>query len=96
MAAWADERKLRISYEARATAKAFEMDVIEFKTSGNIKIKDINIKYFEVDHKPVKYAYGFCFTNKNKKLTISGDTKPCENLMNMCENRLCAKICENV
>jgi len=81
MDAWADERKLRISYEARATAKAFEMDVIEFKTSGNIKIKDINIKYFEVDHKPVKYAYGFCFTNKNKKLTISGDTKPCENLM---------------
>ena len=57
------------------------MDVIEFKTSGNVKIKDINIKYFEVDHKPVKYAYGFCFTNKNKKLTISGDTKPCENLM---------------
>ena len=79
--AWADERKLRISYEARATAKAFKMDVIEFKTSVNIKIKDLNIKYFEVDHKPVKYAYGFAFTNKNKKLTISGDTKPCENLM---------------
>jgi ribonuclease Z len=81
MDAWSDERKLRISYEARATAKAFEIDVIEFKDSGNIKIKDINVKYFEVDHKPVKFAYGFCFTNKNKKLTISGDTKPCENLM---------------
>jgi len=81
MDAWADERKLRISYEARATAKAFEIDVIEFKTSGNIIIKDINVKYFEVDHQPVKYAYGFSFTNKNKKLTISGDTKPCENLM---------------
>ena len=43
MAAWADERKLRISYEARATAKAFKMDVIEFKASGNIKIKDIKL-----------------------------------------------------
>ncbi|MDC6448344.1 MBL fold metallo-hydrolase [Alphaproteobacteria bacterium] len=81
MDAWSDERKLRISYEARASAKAFDIDIIEFKSVGNIKIKDINIKYFEVDHKPVKYAYGFCFTNKNKKLTISGDTKPCENLM---------------
>mgnify|MGYP001404689020 FL=1 len=81
MDAWSDERKLRISYEARATAKAFRMQVVEFKTLGNIKIKDINIKFFEVDHKPVKYAYGFCFTNNNKKLTISGDTKPCENLM---------------
>jgi len=81
MDAWADERKLRISYEARASAKAFDIQVIEFKSIGNIKIKDLSIKYFEVDHKPVKYAYGFCFTNKNKKLTISGDTRPCENLM---------------
>ena len=81
MDAWADERKLRISYESRASAKAFDIQVTEFKSIGSIKIKDLSIKYFEVDHKPVKYAYGFCFTNKNKKLTISGDTKPCENLM---------------
>ena len=81
MDAWADERKLRISYESRSSAKAFDIQIIEFKSIGNIKIKDLNIKYFEVDHKPVKFAYGFCFTNKNKKLTISGDTRPCENLM---------------
>ena len=81
MDAWAEERKLRISYESRASAKAFEMQVTEFKSIGSIKIKDVNIKYFEVDHKPVKYAYGFCFTNNSKKLTISGDTRPCENLM---------------
>ena len=81
MDAWADERKLRIAYESRASAKAFDMQVTEFKSIGTIKIKDLNIKYFEVDHKPVKFAYGFSFTNKNKKLTISGDTRPCENLM---------------
>ena len=81
MNAWYEERKLRISYEARASTKAFDIKVIEFKSIGNVRIKDLNIKYFEVDHKPVKFAYGFCFTNKNKKLTISGDTKPCENLM---------------
>lgn len=81
MDAWADERRLRISYESRASAKAFDIQVTEFKSIGNIKIKDLNVKYFEVDHKPVKFAYGFSFTNKNKKLTISGDTKPCENLM---------------
>ena len=81
MDAWADERKLRIFYEARASTKAFQIDVNEFNSLGNIKIKDLKIKYFEVDHKPVKYAYGFTFNNNNKKLTISGDTKPCENLM---------------
>ena len=81
MDAWAEERKLRISYEARASTKAFKIDVIEFKSFGEIKVKDLKIKYFEVDHKPVKYAYGFAFIHNNKKLTISGDTKPCENLM---------------
>jgi len=81
MDTWADERKLRISYEARASTKAFKIDVIEFKSLGEIKVKDLKIKYFEVDHKPVKYAYGFAFIHNNKKLTISGDTKPCENLM---------------
>ena len=81
MDTWADERKLRISYEARASTKAFKIDVIEFKSLGQIKVKDLKIKYFEVDHKPVKYAYGFAFIHNNKKLTISGDTKPCENLM---------------
>ena len=29
----------------------------------------------------MKYAYGFNFFYKNKKLTISGDTRPCENIM---------------
>ena len=81
MDTWADERKLRIAYEARASTKAFKIDVIEFKSFGEIKVKDLKIKYFEVDHKPVKYAYGFAFIHNNKKLTISGDTKPCENLM---------------
>ena len=81
MDAWADERKLRISYEARESTKAFNIQVIEFNSVGSVYIKDIKIKYFEVDHKPVKFAYGFCFTSNNKKLTISGDTKPCENLM---------------
>ena len=86
MNAWEDERELRISYEARSSIKAFKIIVKEFKSEGNIKIKDLKIKYFEVDHKPVKYAYGFCFLNNKKKLTISGDTRPCENIMKYGQN----------
>ena len=82
MNAWKDERRQRINFESRSSTKAFKIIVKEFKSIGNIKIKDLNIKYFEVDHKPVKYAYGFNFFTKNKKkLTISGDTRPCENLI---------------
>ena len=44
-------------------------------------VNDIKVEYFKVDHKPIKDAYGFNFQHKNKKLSISGDTKPCDNLM---------------
>ena len=81
MTAWQDERLLRIEYEKRSSVKAFDIKVKEFRKYGKIKIKDQIIEYFEVDHKPVKYAYGFNFYHNNKKLTISGDTKPCENLL---------------
>ena len=79
--AWKSERKLRISYEKRKSSKALNYKVYEFKKEGFININDIKIKYFEVDHKPVPYAYGFSFFSNNKKLTISGDTRPCESLM---------------
>ena len=84
--AWKSERKLRISYEKRKSSKALNYKVYEFKKEGFININDLKIKYFEVDHKPVPYAYGFSFFNQNKKLTISGDTRPCESLMLNAQN----------
>ena len=81
MNSWKEERNLRINYEQRSSVQAFNIKVREFKKYGIIKIKDLKIEYFEVDHKPVKYAYGFNFYNNNKKLTISGDTRPCDNLI---------------
>ena len=83
---WKNERKLRISYEKRKSTKALNYKVYEFENVGKIKINDIKIKYFEVDHKPVNFAYGFSFFNNNKKLTISGDTRPCESLMINAQN----------
>ena len=86
MDSWKEERAQRISYEARSSTQAFKIKVIEFKSFGKIKINDLSIKYFEVDHKPVKFAYGFNFFHNKKKLTISGDTKPCENIMKFGHN----------
>jgi len=81
MQAWKNERKNRIDYENRSSTKAFEIKVYEFDKYGKIKVGDFLIEYFEVDHKPVKYSFGFNFFFKDKKITISGDTKPCNNLM---------------
>ena len=81
MDTWKDERLQRITFESRSSTTAFKIQVKEFNQYGKIKIKDLNITYFEVDHQPVKHAFGFNIFHKNKKLTISGDTRPCENIM---------------
>ena len=60
------KENLRIKYESRSSIKAFKPVIKEFNSFGSIKIKDINIQYFEVDHKPVKYAYGFNFYIRKK------------------------------
>jgi len=86
METWKEERNQRINYEARSSTSAFKIKITEFNKYGTINIKDLKINYFEVDHKPVPYAYGFNFFNKRKKLTISGDTRPCENLMKYAQN----------
>ncbi len=86
MDTWKDERLQRIRYEARSSSLAFSIQVKEFKEYGKFNIKDLEISYFEVDHKPVKYAYGFNFISNKKKLTISGDTKPCDNVMKYGQN----------
>jgi len=86
MHAWKEERNLRIQYEVRSSIDAFKLNIFEFKSCGKMKLKDIEWEYFMVDHKPVKYAYGFNFYHMKKKLTISGDTKPCENLMKFAQN----------
>lgn len=61
-------------------------DVTEFEAGDNpVEISrygDITIKAFEVDHRPVKPAYGFRFELGGRAITISGDTNPCVGLLN--------------
>ena len=80
MNAWKEERNLRIKYEKRETLKAFNIEVTELEKNGRKNIKDIEVQYFRVDHRPVVYAFGYNFINNNKKITISGDTRPCKNI----------------
>lgn len=61
-------------------------DVTEFEAGDDpveiARYGDITIKAFEVDHRPVKPAYGFRFELEDRAITISGDTNPCQGLLN--------------
>ena len=80
MKSWEKERNLRIMYEKRDSTESFNLNIKEINDDGKLNIDDIEVEYFKVDHKPVVNAYGYNFINNGNKITISGDTKPCENL----------------
>ena len=46
------------------------------------RIGEITVKAFEVDHFPVKPAYGYRFEREGRSIAISGDTNPCAGLLN--------------
>ena len=43
--------------------------------------EDVKVTAFAVDHRPVKYAFGYRFDSRGKSIVISGDTRPSENLI---------------
>jgi ribonuclease Z len=61
-------------------------DITEFEAGDDpveiARYGDLVVKAFEVEHLPVKPAYGFRFENEGKVITISGDTNPCQGLIN--------------
>lgn len=61
-------------------------DITEF-TAGEDPVEiaslgAITVKAYEVDHFPVKPAYGYRFESAGKTIAISGDTNPCPGLLN--------------
>jgi len=42
---------------------------------------DVNVTAFTVDHKPVRYAFGYRFESGGHTIVVSGDTRPTENLV---------------
>jgi ribonuclease Z len=82
MAAWKDERDLRIAFEQRTSTVAFEIEVHEFTDSDVLIERDgAKVSAVRVDHDPIEYAFGFVFESDGRKLVLSGDTRPCDALI---------------
>jgi ribonuclease Z len=57
------------------------LDVREVEEGWRISGDDWQLEAFRVDHQPVDQAFGYRFDQGSSSLVISGDTKPCENLV---------------
>ncbi|MDH5558029.1 MAG: MBL fold metallo-hydrolase [Alphaproteobacteria bacterium] len=78
---WQNEMEQRILHERRPSAVALQTEVIEMTPDEVVEFGAMRVRAVEVDHKPVRHAYGYVFETNEAKLAISGDTRPCDALI---------------
>jgi ribonuclease Z len=81
MALWAPELEQRIAHERRPSTAALEVEVTEIAGGQTLSEGGIEIAVVEVDHKPVRHAFGFAFRAAGRRIVLSGDTRACPGLV---------------
>ncbi|MBI2724055.1 MAG: MBL fold metallo-hydrolase [Chloroflexi bacterium] len=75
----------RAHHGDKLSARGVDCDVTEVPATADATpvaaMDGLTIEAFEVDHFPVVPALGYRFRHEGKTLVMSGDTKPCENLV---------------
>lgn len=81
MEAWRKERELRIAWECRPSTAGLELEITELEDGLIFEADGLRISAFEVDHGPVKPAFGFLFETREARVAFSGDTTVCDRLV---------------
>jgi ribonuclease Z len=81
MEVWRTERERRIAWECRPSTAGLELEITEFEDGVLFEADGLRISAFEVDHGPVKPAFGFLFETTQARVAFSGDTTVCDRLV---------------
>lgn len=84
LALWRPELEQRIAHERRPSTAALEVETTELEDGERLVIGELAVTVVEVDHKPVRQAFGFVFENAQsprERIVLSGDTRRCEALI---------------
>ena len=81
MALWRPELEQRIEHERRPSTAALEVQVTEIAPGDTLAFGALTASVVEVDHRPVRHAYGFVFEAEGRCLALSGDTRRCPALI---------------
>ncbi len=78
---WQTEMEQRIAHELRPSALALQTEVTEIAAGEALEFGALRVRAVAVDHQPVRHAYGYVFETGEAKLAMSGDTRPCDALV---------------
>ena len=114
--AWAEDVKLRLGGLEEANTTGYKVNVHEIRLAGDTRTgvsalreiyrdANVTVSAFPVRHGAWKYAYGYRFDTKDRRIVISGDTAPTDEVVKACDgcdvllhevfNPLRKKIVEN-
>ena len=78
---WRKELEGRVRHERRPSVDGLDVEITEIGHGACMDIGDMSIEAFEVDHRPMAPAFGFSFKEGDEHLVLSGDTGPCDTLI---------------
>lgn len=81
MALWKPELEQRVAHERRPSTAALEIEVTEITPGQTLAFGPMSVQVVEVDHKPVRHAYGFVCAGGGRRIAFSGDTRRCMGLI---------------
>jgi ribonuclease BN (tRNA processing enzyme) len=91
--AWSEDVRLRLSGLEEANTTGYKVNVHEIAETRvgvpalQVIYKDANVTVsaFPVRHGSWKYAYGYRFDTKDRRIVISGDTAPTDEVVRACD-----------
>ena len=81
MAAWKDERDLRIAFEQRPSATGMGVECEILAPEQCFYVGDLEVEPVLVEHGPVRPAFGFVLRAGGRTAVLSGDTSVSESLI---------------
>ena len=79
--AWKEDIGVRITGLERASVEGYQVDVHEIKAGIVYERDGVRITAFPVRHGSWKHAFGYRIDTADRSIVISGDTRPCDTLL---------------
>jgi ribonuclease BN (tRNA processing enzyme) len=84
--AYSADVRVRIDGLEPIDTTGYKVDVHEVSTGGVVyRDTNVTVTAFPVEHGSWKYAFGYRFDTKDKRIVISGDTRPTDAVVEACD-----------
>ncbi|MFY9561577.1 MAG: MBL fold metallo-hydrolase [Terriglobales bacterium] len=83
--AWAEDIRLRLHGLEEANTTGYKVNVHEIQPGVVYRDANVTVTSFPVKHGTWKYAFGYRFDTKDRRIVISGDTAPTDEVVKACD-----------